>query len=328
MASKSKKKSGSSPSTVFIVAGFLVVGALGFFAGQEAGDVSFSSKSAKSGGSNVASVDQNNVPGIVIKPGNPVVAKVKGEDITRLEVLNFIQTLPLQTRQLPVGQIFPVALEQVINGHVINDQTKNVNLDSDPRVMEQLEKVKTNIVRDVYVQNQIDTRLTPERVQEAYESYKARFPDIDEVKARHILVKEKSLAMDLIKQLSAGADFAELAKANSVDGTAEKGGLIGYFSKTEVVPAFAEAAFSADVNKVVTAPVETEFGFHVLLVEESRKRPPASFEQAKPFLEGQLRQLFLNEVVQEWKNQANIERFDINGELLPATPQDQSSNNG
>ncbi len=114
-----------------------------------------------------------------------------------------------------------------------------------------------------------------------------------------------------------GEDFAALAKENSKDGSAENGGDLGYFAQNEVVPEFASAAFATDVGSYTKTPVKSEFGFHIIKVEEKRKRPPAPYEQVKPYLEQELQRAIVDEVLKEWKEAASIERFDINGAPLP-----------
>lgn len=251
-----------------------------------------------------------------IKPGNPVVAKVDGSDITRLDVLNLIQGLPAQTKQMPVEQLFPLAVEQLVSAKLVEEKTQGINLDNDPDVQKQLEEAKKQIVRTVYLQKEVEKKLTDDKLKEAYDAYVKNFPDVQEVKASHILVKEESKAQDLIKQLDGGADFAQLAKDNSTDGTAKNGGALGYFSEKDVVPAFGKAAFSIEPGAYTKTPVKTDFGYHVIKIEEKRKRPPAEFAQAKPFLEAQLRRLLLDQMVQEWRKQATIETFDINGNKI------------
>ncbi|MEM7679748.1 MAG: peptidylprolyl isomerase, partial [Pseudomonadota bacterium] len=300
---------GNFPLTAAIIVGFTVVAGLGFFAGKAT-----SGQGLNLGfGGSAQTQAQQNVPDIVIKPGNPTVAKIGESEIKRVDVLNYIQTLPPQTRQLPIAQLFPVALEQVINNQVITSKAEDINLDNDPKVKEQLATIKKNVVREVYLQNAVEEKITDERLQEAYTAYTSNFPEINEARARHILVENRSEARDILKQLEEGADFAALATEKSIDATAENGGEIGYFAANEVVPEFGKAVFEDAKVGEVTGPIKTEFGFHIVEVLEKRQRPPATFEQAKPFLEAQLRQLFLNQTVQEWKQQAGIERFDING---------------
>lgn len=262
---------------------------------------------------------------VEVRPGNPVVAKVNGQDITRLDVFNFIQTLPPNARQMPVQQLFPLAVDQIVSAKIIAAKTDKADLGDDPDVKKQLEMAKQQIERTVYLQKEVEKALTEERLQAAYEKYKADFPEIDEAKAKHILVKDEKLAKDIIKQLNEGASFDALAKAHSTDATAANGGELGYFAKTDVVPEFSEAAFSMKPEEYSKKPVKSEFGYHIIQLEDLRKRPPAEFEQAKPFLEGQLRQQILSEIVQKWRDDAKIERFDINGDPIEPAAGDEEA---
>mgnify|MGYP000109022541 CR=1 FL=1 len=79
------------------------------------------------------------------------------------------------------------------------------------------------------------------------------------------------------------------------------------------MPEFADAAFAMNIDEYSAKPVKSEFGYHIIKLEEKRKRPPAAYEEVKPFLEGQLRQAVLSEVIDEWRNSAKIEMFDVNG---------------
>jgi peptidyl-prolyl cis-trans isomerase C len=268
--------------------------------------------------------EQPAAPQIEIKPGNPVVAKVGDQEITRLDVFNFMQTLPANTRQLPIAQLFPVVQDQVVNTRLLREKSKGAKLDNDPLVKERIQAAKDQIVPVVFMQREVEKALTEERLKKAYDAYKEGFPNVQEVNAKHILVDDEKLAAKLIKDIEGGASFEELAKENSKDPTAEKGGDLGYFTQRDVVPEFAQVAFSLEPGSVSKEPVKTQFGFHVIKVEEKRKRPPASFEDAKPFLEGQLRQIIAAEIVQGWRADAGIELFDINGDdIEPAAGDEQ-----
>lgn len=278
-------------------------------AGDEAG-----SKAEGDAGKGEAATD--------IKPGNPVVAKVDGKDINRADVVNFLQTLPPQTRQIPLQNLFPMAVDQLVNNEIIVAKTKDVNMDSDPEVQKQLAMAKEQIVRSVYLQKEVEKKLTPDSVKKAYDKMVKEFPDIEEVRARHILVKDEAKAKELIKKLDAGGDFAKLASENSTDGTAQKGGEVGYFAKSEVVPAFAEAAFATPVGSYTKTPVKTDFGYHIVQTEEKRKRPAPQFDVAKPGIEAQLRREILSDMLKGWREKSKVEIFDINGDKVePAAGQ-------
>ncbi|MEM7651297.1 MAG: peptidylprolyl isomerase [Pseudomonadota bacterium] len=261
-----------------------------------------------------------------IKEGNPVVGVVNGQEITRADVFNFMQTLPQQTKQaVPPLDLFELALNQMLNERLIAEKAKGANLDDSPFVKERLEAAKQQLVRQAFIQQQIQQNMTDERLKGAYDVYVQNFPEIEEVKTRHILVEDEALAKDMIKQLGEGADFGELAKANSIDATKENGGELGFIAQQDqVIPEFLEAAFSQKVNEVSKKPVKSDFGFHVIEVLEKRNRPPASFEQAKPFLAAQISNDVLNDVINKWRDEAGVQAFDINGEPIEPAAGDET----
>ncbi len=112
-----------------------------------------------------------------------------------------------------------------------------------------------------------------------------------QLKARHILVKTEDEAKEIIKELEGGADFAELAKAKSTGPSGTKGGDLGTFGKGQMVPEFEAAAFALEVGEFSKEPVKTQFGFHVIKVEDKLDQPLPTFEEARE----QLRQLLLTE---------------------------------
>lgn len=321
-----KNQNGNAGIIALVAVVVVGVGLLAYFSGKMSGsqiEAGTSEVAAASAQATQAAAAEPAAPEVIIEPGNPIVGKVSGQDITRLDVFNFIRTLPAQTQQQPVSVLFPFALEQVINSVVVDNKVSGVNLDNDPQVQEQLAAAKEQIVRTVYLQQEVEKGITEERMQEAYAVFLENQPpqEIPEARARHILVEDEALARDLIQQLKDGAQFEALAQEHSTDATAEEGGDLGYFSQEEVVPEFAEAAFGLDVGTFTQKPVETQFGFHVIKLEEKRLRPPPTFEQSQAFLEGQLRRAFLEKLVNDWRAEAEIERFDINGnEAAAAEP--------
>lgn len=252
----------------------------------------------------------------MIKLGNPVVATVYGEDVMRSDVFNFISNLPENVRQMPIQNLFPLALDQVVNNRVISEKAKSANLSEDKEVTDLVTQAKDQIIRNVYLERQVTAQITNKKLTEAYQNLLENISKIQETKARHILVQSEDEAKAIIKQLDDGADFAELAKEKSTGPSAERGGDLGYFAKNEMVPEFAEVAFSLDVGQYTKDPVKTQFGWHVISVEDRRQRPEPEFEKVKPQLEAQLRQQTLAELVDGWKKDAKIEKFDINGEKV------------
>ncbi|MCC7304646.1 MAG: peptidylprolyl isomerase [Alphaproteobacteria bacterium] len=323
------KESGKTVAIVLVLVAAIALGVFAFLYSKKTGngfsqlaqtaapvEAANSAAEQPAAGEQQAAAPAAEDPAAKIKPGNPVVAKVDGKDVNRMDVLNFMQNLPPQTRQMPLDKLFPLALDQVINSQIIVEKTKGVNLDSDPEVQKQMAMAKEQITRAVFLQKEVEKQMNEQKLKDAYDTYVKNFPKVEEVKASHILVKEEAKAKELIEKLNGGADFAQLAKENSTDGTAAKGGELGYFAQAEVVPDFAKAAFATAPGSYTKEPVKTQFGYHIIKAEDKRQRPPATFEEAKPLLEAQVRRDILENIVKEWREKAKVETFDINGDKI------------
>ena len=146
-----------------------------------------------------------------------------------------------------------------------------------------------------------------------YDKEVAALPKEEEVKAAHILVATEEEAKDVIKQLDAGKDFAELAKEKSTDSNKDDGGDLGWFGKGRMVPEFEEAAFKLEKGAYTKEPVKSQFGFHVIKVEDKRISPPPAFEQVEP----QVRQLVMRDKYMDLIKKAKAEqKVDIKDETL------------
>lgn len=307
----STAENGQTAKIVGIVVMVVVVIAIAAFAISKSGNAE--GENAK--GQQTAAADASGEPPM-IKLGNPVVANVNGEEIKRSDVFNFISGLPEQVRQMPIQTLFPLALEQVVNNRVINSMATSASLDADPEVEQLVTQAKGQIIRNVFVDRQISEQMTQKRLLKAYEDLLGTLGDVEEVKARHILVDDEAKARELVAQLDGGADFETLAKENSTGPSASRGGDLGYFAKNEMVAEFSDAAFKLNPGEYSKEPVKTQFGWHIIKVEEKRQRPEPDFEMVKPQLESQLRQQILAELLQKWQKEAKIKKFDINGEEI------------
>jgi peptidyl-prolyl cis-trans isomerase C len=257
--------------------------------------------------------------GVEVKKGNPVVATVDGKDITRVDVFRYIKMMPANVQQLPPQAIYPLALEQVINTRLVQNKAESAGIENDPEVQQQLAMAKQQIIRSVYVQRAVDKEISDADLKKKYDDVVGKTPAIEEVKASHILVDSEAKAKDIIAKLNDGGDFAKLAAENSGDpSNKDKGGDLGWFSKQDMVPEFAEAAFKIPEGKISETPVKTQFGFHVVKVEDKRERPKPSFEEVKPMLQVELRREKLEAMLDGWKSASKVEKFDINGDPLKA----------
>jgi peptidyl-prolyl cis-trans isomerase C len=312
MKAHGSHEKGNAVVVVLIILAVVAVGALAYLSGQMAAEQKVE---VEPGSVEAQTADaENTAPQIEITPGNPVVARVNGEEITRLDVVNHINTLPLQVRQMPLDQLFPAAVDQLVVEKIIAEKAENVNLDDNSDVQERLAAAKKEIVQTVFLQKTVNDQVTEEAIQNAYNQYKENFPEIQEVKASHILVEDKDKALELISQLEGGADFAELARENSIDqASAQNGGDLGYFSESDVVPEFGVAAFATDTGSYTYEPVQSEFGYHIIKVEDKRIRPVPPLADVKQAVEAEVRRQALQNTLSEWKEQADVEEYGING---------------
>ncbi len=237
---------------------------------------------------------------------DPVVARVDGQDILQSDLIAFIQTLPPQLQ----GQaqfLMPQLVEQLVNNALVTNAGRMADMAEDAEVRARIEEIEGIVIRQVFLQRTIDARVTEEKVQAAYDGYLMENPPEPEIVARHILVEEEDAAKALIVELDGGADFAELAKEHSTGPSGPDGGQLGAFVKGVMVPEFSDAAFAMEVGSYSKEPVKTQFGYHIILVEEQRMTEPPSLESLEPQLREQVSQDVIRELYAELRERAEVE---------------------
>lgn len=245
---------------------------------------------------------------------DPVVAVVEGERVLRSELLAVQAGLPEQYRQLPLEMIFDPLLARVIDRRLLAKEAERRKLESRPEVQDALARARREVLGDQLLEATIGEALTPERLQQAYNVARAQ-PGfaVEEIRARHILVKTEAEAKEVMAKLAAGADFGALAKELSIDPSAkETDGDLGFFRREAMVEPFAEAAFALEPGQTSREPVQTRFGWHVIRVEERRAAAP-SFEEKEPELREQVAREAVNQLVAELRAKAKVQKFNVDG---------------
>jgi len=249
--------------------------------------------------------------------GNPVVARVDGTELRLSDVEAMQQSLPPQAQKLPLKQIYPILLDRLVDGALVVHAGRKEHLDQDPAVERRLKLYEDHLIQQAYVEQLIKGAESEDQLKARYQKFLGEKPAREEVHARHILVKTEAEAKSIIAQLDKGADFATLAKKDSTDPGAASGGDLGYFGRDDMVPAFTAAAFALPVGKYTETPVKTEFGWHVILVEDHRVKKPPSFAEAHE----QVSQLLARDIIQaklkELREAAKVETFGLDGKPLP-----------
>jgi peptidyl-prolyl cis-trans isomerase C len=273
------------------------------------------------GGIGFAAMAQTNAPKPAAGADDPVVARVNGSEIRRSDVMRTIANLPPQVQQMPVQMIYPAIIDQIVNGKLVAQAGYAQNLQNDPTAAERLKRAEERIVQELYLSRAVEQRITDDKLQEAYKRYKDENPPQDEVKASHILVESEDQAKQIIDQIKKGGKFADLAKEKSTDkGSGQQGGDLGYFTKDQMVEPFAEAAFAMKPGDVSQTPVQSQFGWHVIKVEDKRKTAPPSFDEVKDQLRSQISDDIIGNVVDDLRKDAKVERFQLDGSPMPEKP--------
>lgn len=253
-------------------------------------------------------------------PDDPVVARVGGEEIHRSEIDAVHRTLPEQYRQMPVEMLFEPLLQRAIDTRLLASAAEKRGLADEPGVQQALERAREGALRDQLIQRALEEGTSEEALRAAYEAAKAA-PDfaVEEVHARHILLESEADARAVIAELDGGGDFAELAKSRSRDpSAAQNSGDLGFFRREMMVPEFSAAAFTIAPGSYGKDPVQSQFGWHVILVEEKRTTTP-TFEDKKDELQDQLARQILERLVADAREGVTIERFNYDGS--PVAPQ-------
>ena len=253
-------------------------------------------------------------------PADPVVAKVNGQPIHLSELNQAAQSLPPQLRGIPPQTLFPMLLDQQIDRKALVQEARKTGLDKDPAVQRQMALAEDTALQSALLSKQVGPTVTEEAIRARYDKEMADKPGQEEVHARHILVPTEEEAKKVIAELKKGADFAALAKQYSKDPGAAQGGDLGWFKKDEMVPAFSAAAFALKPGQVSDKPVKTEFGWHVIKLEEKRHAEPPTFEQAHDGLRQKMIQEGVQKAVKQARADVTVEKFNMDGS--PQRPTD------
>jgi len=249
---------------------------------------------------------------------DPVVATVNGDAIHRSDVAAAYALLPEQYRSMPIQMLFDPLVERLINVKLAAAAGRAQNLHETAAVRDELRRAEDRILERAYFDGKITERVTDEAVRQRHAESVKDFKSEEEIRARHILLKTKEDAEKVIAELDGGADFAELASTRSEGPSKTQGGDLGYFSRARMVPEFSEAAFALDAGSYSKEPVQTQFGWHVIKVEDRRTTQPPSFEDREQELRGEMSRELVTELVEALKKDATIERFQPDGSPRPS----------
>jgi peptidyl-prolyl cis-trans isomerase C len=250
---------------------------------------------------------------------NPVLARVNGDEIRLDEVIAAAaEAMPPELRAVPPHllrsmlppQVFEQLVDRAITDRAIVQAARAARLDQDPEVRRRLQLAENAELRDTLLRREVLPRVTDETLRARYERDAANRPAEEEVRARHILVPNEADARAILAEIQRGASFEEVARRRSTDPAARNGGDLGFFRRGDMVPEFAAAAFALQPGQVSPNPVRTQFGWHVIKVEERRSSRGPSFEDSKDTLRQTMIEEEVQAAVQRIRSGARIERVD------------------
>ena len=245
-------------------------------------------------------------------PEDPIVARVDGEPIHLSDLAAAAQELPEQLRSVPSQRLYPILLDQLISGRAIAAAARAAGLDRDPETRARIRRAEEQELQQAYLSRELAGKMNDQAVRERYDQQLAARPAEEEVHARHILVPTEAEAREALAELRGGADFAAVAQRRSSGPGAREGGDLGFFKRGDMVPEFAEAAFALQPGQL-SDPVRSPFGWHVIQVLERRTAPPPRFEEVREQLRQQMLEAEVNALVTRIRNNARIERFNLDG---------------
>lgn len=229
-----------------------------------------------------------------------VVATVGGENITEADLSFAAEDLAQDLAQMPAEERRAFLLRVLIDMKVMAGAAEEAGMDQTELFAQRLNYLKERALRRAYFADAIAGQVTEEAIRADYDAFVAQFQPAEEVHARHILVETKEEADAIKAELDSGGDFATIAQEKSIDpGSGANGGDLGFFAKGMMVPEFETAAFALANPGDVSAPVQSQFGFHIIKLEEKRQSAPPAFEQVAPQIQQQVLMRVFNEKVEE-----------------------------
>ena len=248
---------------------------------------------------------------------DPVIARANGVDIHQSDLAfadeEIGSNVPAQMTPQQKREYLITYLADVI---VLAQAAEQQRLGDKPDVQRQVAFERNKVMMEALLRSAGKAAQTDDALHKVYDEAVKKMTNEEEVHARHILVATEDEAKAIEAQLKGGADFAALAKEKSKDPGAANGGDLGYFTKDQMVPEFAEAAFKLDKGQI-SDPVHTQFGWHIIKVEDKRIKPTPTFDQVKPQLENFVAHRAQAELVDNLRKSAKIERLDQPASLAP-----------
>ena len=251
---------------------------------------------------------------------NPVLAKVNGAEIRQSDLALAEEELGPSLAQMDPATKKENVLAFLIDMKIVSKAAEDKKVENNEDFKKRLAFTRNRLLMDSLLATEGKAATTDEAMKKVYEDASKQITGEQEVHARHILVETEDEAKAVAEELKKGADFAELAKKKSKDPGASDGGDLGFFTKEQMVPEFSAVAFTLEPGKV-SDPVKSQFGWHIIKVEEKRSRQAPAFEQVKAQIETYVIRKAQADYVAKLRETAKVERMDKADDKAAAKPE-------
>jgi peptidyl-prolyl cis-trans isomerase C len=240
---------------------------------------------------------------------DPVVARVNGVDIRQSDIAVADEEVGGTMPAMPPEQKHEYLITYLTDVIILSQAAEQQKFGDRPEVKRLIAFERNKVLMEALLQNAAKAAETDAEMHKVYDEAVKEMGTEQEVHARHILVETEAEAKAIESDLKKGADFAETAKKKSKDPGAANGGDLGWFTKDQMVPEFSEAAFKLDKGQI-SDPIHTQFGWHIIKVEDKRVKPTPKFEDVKSQVENYIARRAQAQLVDSLRKTASIERLD------------------
>jgi peptidyl-prolyl cis-trans isomerase C len=244
-----------------------------------------------------------------VQDDNAVIAIVNGYEIRTSEVRMAFDDVIGQLPNLPKKLRYPFVVEFLVERHLLAQLANKEGISDTNDYKRRLAAYQAKALRDSYLAQVISKEVTEEEIKKVYEDESKKLTETERVRARHILVASEKEAQAVVDKLTKGEKFEALAKQFSLDGSKDYGGDLGYFSAPEMVPAFSKAAFELQAGQV-SKPVKTDFGWHIIKLEDRKKGTAQPYDQVKNAIRNVLVRQKVQAKLASLKDVAKVEIVD------------------
>ena len=239
------------------------------------------------------------------------VLTINGQGFTLNLVGSIINQLPDNVRNQPIDVYYDSVIDDIVDTKLTANAAREQGLADNPLLKEIAERAYDRVIAEAWLNDALNSRITDDMINQSYNDLLADTASRTETRARHILLDNQDEALAAIKRLDGGEDFAALAKELSTGPSGPNGGELGYFRRGAMVPSFEVASFALEIGAYSQEPVQTQFGWHVIKVEDRRVADAPPLAEVRDQLRSSISVKIAGSIIADLRAKADIERLSL-----------------